>query len=48
MRRSDAPAMARLEQVTALVVAAGLAVMGLYTDDIVTYVIRFALPAGVV
>ena len=31
-----------------LLVAAGLAVMGLYTDDIVTYVIRFALPAGVV
>ncbi len=30
-----------------LLVAAGLAVMGLYTDDIVTYVIRFAIPAGV-
>ncbi len=30
-----------------LLVAAGLAVMGLYTDDIVTHVIRFAIPLGV-
>jgi len=31
-----------------LLVAAGLLVMGIYTNDIVTHVIRFAIPAGVV
>ncbi|MBW1866428.1 MAG: monovalent cation/H+ antiporter subunit D family protein [Deltaproteobacteria bacterium] len=31
-----------------LLVAAGLLVMGIYTDDIVTHVIRFAIPAGIV
>ncbi len=31
-----------------LLVAAGLLAMGFYTDDIVTHVIRFAIPAGIV
>jgi len=31
-----------------LLVAAGLVAMGIYAGDIVTHVIRFAIPAGIV